>query len=398
MSGVNLPTVIAYAGVMSALMGVILMFLRWSYPANIRGFGDWAAATFVVLLAMGIRVWVTEFTPEPVSVGAQNVCLILTALLFLAGTSQFFERPLPRWFVSAVAVGSLLAMVAFACYDQGPMHRRLFARGALLLIYGYHAWIVFRQRNSLAQGLTLATILSLIVLIGVRTVSGYLLPAEDGIRSEALMQVIYAIGYSSTDVLIPVCAILLAAEKLHFALADQAMRDSLTGALTRRALMDFGKSQLAGYQRRGAPVSVLMLDLDHFKEINDSQGHQVGDLVLQDLASRVTGLIRKPALLARYGGDEFVVLLPDTDEAQARVVADRIKLTQPGQGLPAYQVSIGLACSADLPAGSIEDLISKADHGLYAAKLKGRSPQAVAPAPAGEAGVPVFPLPDPDTA
>lgn len=265
-------------------------------------------------------------------------------------------------------------MVVFACYEEGPIHRRLFARSVLVALYGYHAWVIHRQEKTFARYLTLGSLLMVLLLISARAVVGYLVPESDGVDSIEIMQVVYAVGFSSADVLIPICAILMTHENIRLMLEDMALRDSLTGALNRRALFQLGDSALAGCQRRGQTLSVLLLDLDHFKQINDLHGHHVGDLVLKDFADQVQGILRRPALLARYGGDEFVVVLPGTTAADAEQVAERIRRAPVAwQEGAVCHVSIGVASSLQGQRETLAALIQRADKGLYLAKNAGRN-------------------------
>lgn len=370
----DLPTVVAYAGVMACLMGLILYFLGKKYPTSIKGFGCWTAATLVAGLATLARLWLRSAFPDNVAIGTQNVCLILTSGLFLMGTCQFFERPLPRRFLPLLIIVSVFAMWLFSGYAGADIHRRLFARTLLITLYAYLAWVVYRQPRTFASRLTVGVVISLVSLMLVRTIVGYIVPKGDGVDSLEIVQMAYTVGFSSTDVLIPICAILMTFEKLRLALENLAMRDSLTGVLTRRALFEFGEGEIAGCQRRGVSLSVLMLDLDHFKEINDTHGHHVGDAVIRDFAERTQGMLRKPFLLARYGGEEFVAVLPETGATDAALIAERIRSSiSINPELPEYHVSIGIATKLTAGNESLMVLIQKADQGLYHAKQRGRN-------------------------
>ena len=377
MTRFDLPTVIAYSGLMACIMGLILHFLGKNYPTYIKGLRCWTAAPLVAGLATLTRLWLRSTFPDSVAIGAQNVCLIITAGLFLAGTCQFFERTLPRRFLPLLVGVSVFAMWLFSGYEGADIHRRLFARTLLIVLYAYLAWVVYRQPNTSARRLTVSTVASLVGLILVRTVVGYISPDGDGVDSLQIVQVAYAVGFSSTDVLIPICAILMISEKLRITLENLAMRDSLTGLLTRRALFEFGESELAGCRRRGVSLSVLMLDLDHFKEINDNYGHHVGDSVIRDFAERTQSMLRSPFVLARYGGEEFVAVLPETGAADAALIAEcirsRISSNPNNPELPQYHVSIGVATTLATGNESLTVLIQKADQGLYQAKQRGRN-------------------------
>ena len=121
-------------------------------------------------------------------------------------------------------------------------------------------------------------------------------------------------------------------------------------------------------------------------------GHQVGDLVLQDFAQRVMGLLRRPAQLARYGGDEFMVLLPRTSADEAAQIAERIRTSRPRRSdLPDGHVSIGMAFNLPTQRQSLDDLISQADQGLYLAKQGGRDRIEMAPAASPHPGMAAMP-------
>jgi len=149
-------------------------------------------------------------------------------------------------------------------------------------------------------------------------------------------------------------------------LESLARTDPLTGAANRRALDDVLDAAIADAGRSGRPLSVVMLDLDHFKRFNDDNGHQAGDDLLRESASAWRTLLRRADTLARYGGEEFVVVLPDGDDAAAMVAADRLRAAL-RDGVTG---SAGVATwDGDEPAAG---LIGRADAALYRAKQAGR--------------------------
>ena len=155
-------------------------------------------------------------------------------------------------------------------------------------------------------------------------------------------------------------------------LESLARTDSLTGVANRRALEESLVGELARAERSGQPLSVVMLDIDHFKEYNDEHGHQAGDELLRDLATAWGRELRPSDMLARFGGEEFLAVLPATDLAAAEAVADRMRHTMPG----AATTSAGVA-----NWGSHEtmiELIARADAALYEAKRLGRDRTEVA--------------------
>ncbi len=165
-------------------------------------------------------------------------------------------------------------------------------------------------------------------------------------------------------------------------LHEEARRLSITDGLTglwnyRYFTMTIGK-EIERAARFGRPLALLILDLDHFKLVNDVYGHQRGDAVLVELAGRVRGQVRDVDTVARYGGEEFVVILPETDEEGATQAAERIRAAvrrrpfgEPGEAPLEVTVSVGVAVFPLHGAGSTS-LLRRADEALYEAKRGGR--------------------------
>jgi diguanylate cyclase (GGDEF)-like protein len=165
------------------------------------------------------------------------------------------------------------------------------------------------------------------------------------------------------------------AERRSFELA---MHDPLTGLANRRAISDALHSSTARAHRQGLPFSLLLVDIDHFKRVNDSYGHQAGDEVLRVLARTLQSRLRAQDAVGRFGGEEFLVLLPDTDRDGALVVAQALReavAQSPAQwaGRSIHvTVSIGVGGGKLAPQDSIDSLVAAADSALYAAKQGGR--------------------------
>lgn len=152
-----------------------------------------------------------------------------------------------------------------------------------------------------------------------------------------------------------------------------ARTDPLTALPNRRQFFRSGEAALAASRGSGQPLALLALDVDHFKRINDQGGHQLGDTVLREVAQCCRASLRNTDLAARIGGEEFALLLPATDLAQAQQLAERLRQEIAALQLPAaVTVSIGCAeLSAEM--GSVDALLARADEALYAAKENGRN-------------------------
>lgn len=158
-----------------------------------------------------------------------------------------------------------------------------------------------------------------------------------------------------------------------------ALTDPLTHLLNRRALTDRLIEELERARRYSSLVTLLMVDLDHFKRINDTHGHLVGDDVLRDIAALLRAAVRSVDLVARYGGEEFVVVLPETPSAGALTFAERLRERIADHVFPDFvplglrlTASIGVATYPSAGVESAEDLFARADEALYRAKAEGR--------------------------
>ena len=164
----------------------------------------------------------------------------------------------------------------------------------------------------------------------------------------------------------------------HEEIYQLTIADALTRAFNRRYLMDFLDREISRCRRHGRPLALLLLDVDHFKRINDGFGHAAGDHVLRELVARLAAMVRREECLARLGGDELALVMPETPREGARIVADRVRervaehaFVWSDRTIP-VTVSIGLAVLGPDVADA-EALLAAADAELYAAKAAGRN-------------------------
>jgi diguanylate cyclase (GGDEF)-like protein len=177
--------------------------------------------------------------------------------------------------------------------------------------------------------------------------------------------------------------ILEASNRRAFTLEIEQLRDArtdhLTGLDNRRAMQERGRREVKLSARTGAPVSVILCDLDHFKNINDDHGHEAGDEALVKVARVLRAALRESDALGRWGGEEFIAVLPATDAAGARDVAERMRLAIEATRFEdlddSATISLGVATSQDVSDPSLEWdlLIKEADQRLYRAKHEGRN-------------------------
>nr|MBI3614274.1 diguanylate cyclase [Nitrospirota bacterium] len=174
-------------------------------------------------------------------------------------------------------------------------------------------------------------------------------------------------------------ALALRNAEAHQQVQSQALTDGLTNLLNRRAFSNILAREFREAERYHTPLCLIMLDVDHFKSVNDRFGHPVGDRLLQDVAGLIGQAIRTVDIATRYGGEEFAIILPRTDVAQAQALANRIRelLAQQVFLVEGAQlsltVSMGIAQTPDPQIAAVDDLVAAADEALYRAKTRGRN-------------------------
>ena len=172
---------------------------------------------------------------------------------------------------------------------------------------------------------------------------------------------------------------------------DMATRDELTQLINRRQMADMMTNEAARRDRTGAALCLAVIDIDHFKRVNDTLGHAAGDAVLRCFAEQALATVRRNDVLARWGGEEFLLLLPGTDMNAAQAVLERMRLRVHESVLHGNEPATPVTFSAGLaesPAGeSIDAAIERADKAMYRAKREGRDRIVFAPHPAARATV-----------
>ena len=169
---------------------------------------------------------------------------------------------------------------------------------------------------------------------------------------------------------------------LYRAATQSALRDPLTGAGNRVAMEQTLQREIDMSRRHAQPLSVLMLDIDHFKRVNDDHGHGAGDEVLRAIAASIKAQLRNVDMVFRYGGEEFLILLSNTGREAAAMVGERLRQATQSEEYFAdgqlIEITVSLGCSTLLPGESTDSLLRRADSALYVAKREGRNRLAMA--------------------
>ena len=161
--------------------------------------------------------------------------------------------------------------------------------------------------------------------------------------------------------------------EMNAVLVELSNTDKLTGLKNRRFLQEKLEEQIAGYGQVQAAFSLCIIDIDHFKKVNDTYGHQTGDYVLEKLASILKLQSREEDIAARYGGEEFVLLLPNTDISESKIIAENLRQSIAYSTWEMGQITVSMGIATFIPTDSETTLLQKADQALYASKEHGRN-------------------------
>jgi diguanylate cyclase (GGDEF)-like protein len=375
-------SIIMLAGLMGLVMSVVVFFMRRAYPASIRGLRQWAWAPMVAF-ASTMLFAARGVIPDFFTIVVANMVLFQACVLYYAGSQQFlFGRSDTRaWIVINALMGALLFWYSEIKPDYEV--RLLVVTALVAALFFNHAALYLRYRGRVF-GMQLMTGL---LLLQAAVAAARLLSVLAGMAGSSLMdatwlQSLYISMYSFTVLLLTIAAILMATDRMRSEFQFLATRDPLTGVLNRRALLEMCEAHLASAARdsdaKTRCIALMMVDVDHFKPINDRFGHQTGDAVLREIVRRMERALGGNGVLGRYGGEEFVVLLPDASPSEAADVAARLR-AEVG-GAPAADsplavvgpVTVSIGVAQYRPGVGTDDMLGRADAALYNAKAQGR--------------------------
>lgn len=376
MLGIDTNPFTLISGAFGLLCAFLFFVLRTGFPATITGLSEWGfSCTLMVLAAVGFAARGT--LPVFFHIYLPNL-LILAGVIAMHRSLRVFDKLPPR-------EGPLIGLLALAAVALGWMTfieddyrlRVIVVSGLLAVLFAACGTVIARYRvKSFAERFTCAIYMITALVMAVRCVSVVLHRGMLALENDAsTIHHVYVAAFPFSLVAMSLGFLLMANRALQRSLEAQALHDPMSGAYRRHAFMELLEREIAAARRAGRPVSVMMLDLDDFKAINDQHGHLVGDRVIADFAAKAMHLLRLQDVMGRYGGEEFIVLLPHTGIKVGTTIAERIRnrTAEPGpEGLPAYTVSIGIA-SLGTKHSDMAALLDAADKALYRAKRSGKN-------------------------
>ncbi len=379
MDFVDPRTFLLVANLLGMLCALVLWVQAQCFPDDIEGLRDWALAVMLIGGASGLAS-MRGVLPDLLSIVVASGLLLSGQLLLIVGLQRYSGKE-PVWRPVLNAIGAVLVVITWLTYGSHSYQGRIFIMAlAHIAFFSVGAVLAWRATPMGFGNRFLTAFFLLGVAIALWRLSTLTVAVDeaDDLFDRNLIQQVY-LGTFSLGVLgLSIGFILLANERLRVELEFMATRDSMTGAFNRRAFFSHAEIEWSRSQRSGRPLAVITSDIDFFKKVNDTYGHHVGDLVIKDYSNRAAKMLRLSDILARFGGEEFVILLPDTGLGEAKQVAERIRREiglQRDKALPAYTVSLGVSVAdgKTKEAKDIQALIAEADAALYRAKQGGRN-------------------------
>jgi diguanylate cyclase (GGDEF)-like protein len=366
----------------TCLLGLLMLPLLGSLlRSGVPGVREWLLADVLLIVALP-PVLLRGHIPDFLSIVVANVLVALAGVTMYAGFAGFLGRP-ARWPVLLACAAITAPAVTYWRYvvDSIPM-RVVVSTGFTSAICMAIAVVLVGHRNHsrarypyiVTAGVALVFAMSQLTrCIYFMTVSH----VADALTFDSTMNVVLlCVGAAIMPVLL-MCAMMMAHDARLSQAREAVNRDFLTGALSREGFASAARTLLAQADRKRTPLACLILDLDHFKSINDTFGHTGGDKVLCEFVALVRGMLRANDALARIGGEEFAILMPQVALEQAQSLAERLRgaATQHAvitdNGTCHYSLSGGLAIKQ--PGETLDQLTTRADRALYQAKIAGRN-------------------------
>lgn len=368
--------VLIYVGIRLGL-ALALVYL-WRIQRHYPPAKDWAlgallsaAGLFLLALRELAPVWMTEIL--------SNALLLPGWMIFDYGIAKAAGKNVP--YKSGLVLCALAVTgVAWYCYGAPSYPARVLVHNATLITFDLYAAYACLTASKASRTLTFRLIALLLIILSItclwRVLAGtFAFPTTMPASLPRLLWVVVAI------IIFPMLTLLLAlltSQRLQDELNEQARRDALTGAFNRRAFDEIIGREWARTLRHGDPLSVLAVDIDHFKRINDQYGHQTGDATLVHISNTARTTLRTSDTWCRYGGEEFVAVLPNTGIEDALTVAERLRsaveetIIATPSGTTTVSVSIGVAERTSTQTEWAQ-VFALADAALYQAKAAGRN-------------------------
>jgi len=312
-----------------------------------------------------------------------NFVLTLGNVLLVTGLMRFVGSP-QRSGLLAILIAIEFCIHCYFVYAQPLLWVRLLNTSIFMTLLAIWPLVVLRRLS--ASDSTYSVAIPFLLLGFALECVAYVLwmiyalramPVEPYVNSQSPTASVALLQILCTSFILNISFVLLVMERIHRLLRHRAAVDDLTGVFNRRAFHQIADVELARADRSHVWPALLVLDLDHFKQINDCYGHHAGDEVLRRFGALIKSCTRAGDIVARMGGEEFAALLPTTDLDRASSVAERIRATLEQEAFCVdqrqFRVTTSIGLSIIRPEDTLHSAFVRADHALYEAKEQGRN-------------------------
>lgn len=370
--------------IVSAILGLLCAFmfftLRRSFPNDIKGLNNWGWACLAMVVSACLFV-LDDSLPVLLSSFLADILRMVGIMLMYVSIRRFegFEGNQEGYRLLAITLVAMAILLIWMTFIHENYRLYFIAISAVnMMVLMACAMVVQRmQQQGIMESFTKAAFVLMALVSFLRCISGIISQNDASAASAtSLLQEFYPAIFSLGSIALSLGFMLMANRRWQLDLERIASRDALTGTFTRGAYFELVSKEICRARRSGEPLSLLMIDVDNFKQINDRYGHVGGDQVLIDFVQKVNRVLRAQDIFGRYGGEEFSILLPNTPSADAYRVARRIcRLLEesPLPGLPSYTVSIGTATMQQREHLELDAFVRRADQALYQAKNGGKN-------------------------
>ncbi len=381
----DLRSAIVYGAVVTLLVGGLLLLSWRSLPRGVRPALRWWLAS-LGLHALGAALLATRgLAPPWLGVVLANSILGLALACMAIALRAFYGMPQRR--LAHLGLALLIAAAALWFIEGRPdVHARILSLAFLLsLPMASAARAVFRRggpKGEVARFTGIAFAFGAAVLL-TRMASEWLWPAGNFVLLAPTAMNIACVGtLLALPALATVGFLLMCTEHSQAELERSARLDYLTGIFNRRAIEELASAAISSARRHSTPLAILLLDVDHFKRVNDDHGHEAGDQALVEAVRRMRAVLRAEDLVGRQGGEEFVVVMPDVGLASAHAAAERLRRAFAGDAMRICAgacdieafVTVSIGVAALRPGDAFwSQLLRRADRAMYAAKAAGRN-------------------------
>ncbi len=381
-------TVLVITSLMALVLAAYLFATVHAYPAHIRGLRRWAFGNCAFCCSWAVFA-MRDRMPEGAAIFFANGLLLWAVLSFNNSVQVFWGRRFSqRWYLLSPAVALFLVVLSI----WWPSYYALRTAFTAVLVSALFLWgaaflsqIPVEQRSPGSHATQLSFLLGAAISV-CRLIDAMALRRDRpaNLIEQSSLQSLIAVATCVGIVVLTISFMTMCNERLSGEFRRLSILDPLTEINNRRALEEIAAMEIDRARRDARPVSLLALDLDHFKVINDGHGHEAGDVALRGFVDVLRRTLRSHDLLGRIGGEEFVALLPGTALAEAERIAERARQaieaseTQARGTTLRFTTCIGVAELGPAPEG-YKEWLARADRALYEGKRTGRNRVVVAP-------------------